>query len=213
MGNIKSFFFNKTEPIRALFLGLDAAGKTSILYNLKLGKVVTTIPTIGFNVETLKNKDLNIIAWDVGGREKIRILYRHYLQNSKIVIFVLDSNDRDRLTEAKEELHKICSEDELQNCMLIVLANKQDLKDAMSIDEIKKNIEFDSISLHQKKIFGTVAFKIESLEVVLDWIQENLNKENDKIVQPIEETFNDVKKITNAKSWIEYFKKLSHIKW
>ena len=51
--------------------GLDAAGKTTILYKLKLGKVVTTIPTIGFNVETLNYKNMTFTAWDVSGRGKM----------------------------------------------------------------------------------------------------------------------------------------------
>ena len=61
-------------------LGLDAAGKTTILYKLKLGEIVTTIPTIGFNVETVEYKNISFTVWDVGGQDKIRPLWRHYFQ-------------------------------------------------------------------------------------------------------------------------------------
>ena len=77
-------------------VGLDAAGKTTILYKLKLGEIVTTIPTIGFNVETVEYKNIQFTVWDVGGQDKIRPLWRHYFSNTQGLIFVVDSNDRDR---------------------------------------------------------------------------------------------------------------------
>jgi len=83
-------------------VGLDAAGKTTILYKLKLGEVVTTIPTIGFNVETVEYKNINFTAWDVGSRSKMRPLWRHYYQNTQALIFVVDANDRDRLERSDE---------------------------------------------------------------------------------------------------------------
>merc|ERR1712228_950083 len=93
----------KTE-MRILMVGLDAAGKTTILYKLKLGEVVTTIPTIGFNVETVEYKNLSFTVWDVGGQDKIRPLRRHYYQGTNGLIYVVDSNDRDRSEDAREEL-------------------------------------------------------------------------------------------------------------
>ncbi len=78
-------------------ISLDAAGKTTILYKLKLGEVITTIPTVGFNVETLQVKGIDFTIWDVGGCDKIRPLWRHYFQNTQAIIFVVDSNDTDRL--------------------------------------------------------------------------------------------------------------------
>lgn len=73
--------FSKKE-MRILMVGLDAAGKTTILYKLKLGEIVTTIPTIGFNVETVEYKNISFTVWDVGGQDKIRPLWRHYFQNT-----------------------------------------------------------------------------------------------------------------------------------
>lgn len=90
-------------------VGLDAAGKTTILYKLKLGEVVTTIPTIGFNVESVEYKNICFTVWDVGGQDKIRPLWRHYFQNTQGLIFVVDSNDRDRITEAEKELQNMVS--------------------------------------------------------------------------------------------------------
>jgi ADP-ribosylation factor protein 1 len=93
--------FPKSE-YRALMISLDAAGKTTILYKLKLGEVVTTIPTVGFNVETLELNGLSFTVWDVGGCDKIKPLWRHYFKNCDIIIFVVDSCDRDRIDNARQ---------------------------------------------------------------------------------------------------------------
>lgn len=90
-------------------MGLDAAGKTTILYKLKLGEIVTTIPTIGFNVETVEYKNISFTVWDVGGQDKIRPLWRHYYQNTQGLIFVVDSSDTKRIAEAENELANMVS--------------------------------------------------------------------------------------------------------
>merc|ERR1719392_230198 len=87
----------KTEA-KMVMVGLDAAGKTTILYNLKLGEVVTTCPTIGFNVETVKYKNISFTVWDIGGQDKIRNLWRVYLKGAVGLIFVIDSSDKQRLS-------------------------------------------------------------------------------------------------------------------
>merc|ERR1712125_108798 len=127
--------FGKKE-MRILMVGLDAAGKTTILYKLKLGEVVTTIPTIGFNVETVEYKNITWAVWDVGGQDKIRPLWRHYYQNTQGLIFVVDSNDADRIDAARDELHRMLNEDDLRDAFLLVFANKQDLPNAMSAAEM-----------------------------------------------------------------------------
>lgn len=63
----------------------------------------------------------------MGGQDKIRPLWRHYFQNTQGIIFVVDSNDRDRVVEAREELQRMLNEDELRDALLLVFANKQDL--------------------------------------------------------------------------------------
>merc|ERR1712072_665939 len=108
------------QEMRILMVGLDAAGKTTILYKLKLGEVVTTIPTIGFNVETVEYKNINFTVWDIGGQDKIRKLWRYYYQNTNGLIYVVDSNDRDRIEDAREELKKMLAEEELSNAAVLV---------------------------------------------------------------------------------------------
>ena len=100
-GSFSSFWARMfgSKEMRILMVGLDAAGKTTILYKLKLGEVVTTIPTIGFNVETVAYKNINFTVWDVGGQTKIRALWQHYFQDTQGLIYVVDSNDPSRNEE------------------------------------------------------------------------------------------------------------------
>ena len=126
-------------------VGLDAAGKTTILHKLKLGEIVTTIPTIGFNVETVEYKNICFKVWDVGGQDKIRPLWRHYFQNTQGLIFVVDSNDRERIQEGTEELQKMLQEDELRDAVLLLFANKQDLPNAMAISEMTDKLGLQSL--------------------------------------------------------------------
>jgi len=170
-----SRLFGKKD-MRILMVGLDAAGKTTILYKLKLGEIVTTIPTIGFNVETVKYKNINFTVWDVGGQDKIRPLWRHYFQNTQGLIFVVDSNDRERITEAHDELHKMLAEDELRDAVLLVFANKQDLPQAMSVAEITDKLGLHNIRTRKWYMQATCATSGDGLYEGLDWLANNLAK-------------------------------------
>merc|ERR1712217_437097 len=139
MSKVWGRIVSKTE-MRILMVGLDAAGKTTILYKLHLGEVVTTIPTIGFNVETVEYKNINFTVWDVGGQDRIRRLWRHYYQNTQGLIFVVDSNDRERVEVAREELMKMLNEDEMRDAVVLCFANKQDLPNSMTAAEVTEKL-------------------------------------------------------------------------
>lgn len=156
-------------------VGLDAAGKTTILYKLKLGEIVTTIPTIGFNVESVEYKNITFTVWDVGGQDKIRPLWRHYFQNTQGLIFVVDSNDRERLMEAKDELDKMLSEEDLRDAIILVFANKQDLPNAHSCQEITEKLELSKRG-RQWYVQATCATEGTGLYEGLDWLSNQLTK-------------------------------------
>ncbi|CAG5131705.1 unnamed protein product [Candidula unifasciata] len=139
MGNLWARF--RHRDVRIILLGLDSAGKTTILYRLKLDDLVTTIPTIGFNVESIQYKDLHLTAWDIGSRDKIRPLFRHYYKGADAVVFVIDSHDRERLDELNYDVIKpAVGAEELTNAVFLFLANKMDLADTMSIEEISEKL-------------------------------------------------------------------------
>uniref|UniRef100_A0A2I3STR0 ADP ribosylation factor 3 n=1 Tax=Pan troglodytes TaxID=9598 RepID=A0A2I3STR0_PANTR len=172
-GNLLKSLIGKKE-MRILMVGLDAAGKTTILYKLKLGEIVTTIPTIGFNVETVEYKNISFTVWDVGGQDKIRPLWRHYFQNTQGLIFVVDSNDRERVNEAREELMRMLAEDELRDAVLLVFANKQDLPNAMNAAEITDKLGLHSLRHRNWYIQATCATSGDGLYEGLDWLANQL---------------------------------------
>merc|ERR1712003_159996 len=155
---------------RLLMLGLDAAGKTTILYKLKLGEVVTTVPTIGFNVETVEYKNISFNVWDIGGQDKIRKLWRYYYQNTQGLIFVVDSNDGDRIEDAREELAKILNEDEMRGALLLVFANKQDLPHSMTAAEVTEKLGLHNMRNRKWFIQSTCATTGDGLYEGLDWM-------------------------------------------
>uniref|UniRef100_A0A5F9D4W8 ADP-ribosylation factor n=1 Tax=Oryctolagus cuniculus TaxID=9986 RepID=A0A5F9D4W8_RABIT len=159
-----------------LWPDLDAAGKTTILYKLKLGEIVTTIPTIGFNVETVEYKNICFTVWDVGGQDKIRPLWRHYFQNTQGLIFVVDSNDHERIQEGAEELRKILQEDEPQDAVLLLFANKQDLPNAMAISEMTAKLGLQSLRNRTWYVQATCATQGTGLYEGLDWLSNELSK-------------------------------------
>ena len=103
----------------------DVLSRTLVSYTSSTSELIP--PNLGFNVETVEYKNIQFTVWDVGGQDKIRPLWRHYFQNTQGIIFVVDSNDRDRVVEAREELQRMLNEDELRDALLLVFANKQDL--------------------------------------------------------------------------------------
>ena len=139
-------------------LGLDNAGKTTILYKLKLGKTSKTVPTVGFNVETVKHKNVSFAVWDCGGQERIRPLWRHYFTGTNALIYVVDSLDVDRLEESKQELFRIVTDKELTNCLLVVLANKQDVDGAVKPKDLIERFQLNKLTgEHTWSVIPTIA--------------------------------------------------------
>jgi small GTP-binding protein len=167
-------YFGKKE-MRILMLGLDAAGKTTILYKLKLGEVVPSVPTIGFNVETVEYKNIKFTVWDVGGQTKIRLLWRHYFQGTNGLIFVVDSSDKDRIDIAREEIQRMLGEDELRDAKLLVFANKQDMG-VLSVAEVTEKLGLHSIRGRDWYVQGTSALSGDGLYEGLEWIAKAVGK-------------------------------------
>jgi small GTP-binding protein len=175
MGNPFSYIkklFSKKEA-KVLMLGLDAAGKTTILYQLKLGVTVETIPTMGFVYESIQHKNFKLSVWDVAGQDSLRSLWKHYYQNTKAVIFVVDSSDKTRLDLARNELHNIINDEELKDAVLLLLANKMDLN-VLKAEEVANYMEFEKIKNMKKKCLGVTGLTGDGLPQALDWLADNL---------------------------------------
>lgn len=164
--------------MRVVALGLDGAGKTSILFKMKQDEFVSPITTIGFNVETVEHRSLKFTLWDVGGLQKLRPLWRHYYLNTQAVIFVIDSNNIERITEAHEELAKLMAEKRLKDALLLIYANKQDLPSALSVDALTEQLALHKLCCGRTwNIFACDAHSGKGLHEGLDWLARQLMSE------------------------------------
>ncbi|KAL3650622.1 hypothetical protein CASFOL_007025 [Castilleja foliolosa] len=207
-------FFGNSE-MRVVMLGLDAAGKTTILYKLHIGEVLSTVPTIGFNVEKVQYKNVIFTVWDVGGQEKLRPLWRHYFNNTDglavrafesdlmgihvledllnlIKIYVVDSLDRERIGRAKAEFQTIIRDPFMLNAVILVLANKQDMKGAMTPMEVCEGLGLYDLKNRKWHIQGTCALKGDGLYEGLDWLSSTLKEYKAAGFSSVGPSFNQV---------------------
>jgi small GTP-binding protein len=177
MGQTFSKWFGSLfkKKVRGLMLGLDCAGKTTILYSLKLNEIVKTIPTIGFNVENINYKNLDLTIWDIGGQEKLRRLWNHYFLNTDLLIYVIDSNDRGRLETSSEELHYILNNDLLSELKaVLIFCNKVDLPNSINPQRL-----IDILKLNQIKkpwyVQPCCAIKNDGIHEGFNWLSKTIN--------------------------------------
>lgn len=163
-------------PMHLLVLGLDNAGKTAVLYCLKLNQPVeNTMPTVGFNVEELKVGHHFIRAFDLGGQTAIRDLWHHYYEGTSAIMFVIDSADIDRLDEARKELHALAAQPALAGRPFVILANKQDLPQALSVADIRAALQLETHSFGRAiHIVGCSAQFNERVHLAVEWLAEHL---------------------------------------
>ena len=169
-------------------IGLDAAGKSSILYQMKLGEVIATIPTIGFNVETLQYKNITMTAWDIGGQSRVRGLWHHYYQNIHGVIFVIDSADTKRLDGDPEEsvlgeLQKAMQNDLLRGVPFLLLANKQDLVGALSVQQIAERLQLKQVRNRPWHIQASSVLQKQGVWEGMDWLVEQMKEQRPLLQQ------------------------------
>jgi len=177
VSRILSGLWSKKE-IRILILGLDNAGKTTLLWRLKIGEVVTTTPTIGFNIESVTYKNLNFTVWDLGGQTSIRPYWRCYYADTAAVIFVIDSTDIDRIGTASEELAAMLHEDELRDAALLVFANKQDQPGAKGAGEISEALKLGELKDRNWSIVACSAVDGRGINDGMDWLVQTVQSES-----------------------------------
>eukprot|EP00919_Chromeraceae_sp_WS-2016_P000639 GHVR01001614.1.p1 GENE.GHVR01001614.1~~GHVR01001614.1.p1 ORF type:complete len:181 (+),score=31.79 GHVR01001614.1:66-608(+) len=173
MGSFFSSVFERLfgqKEVRILIIGLDNAGKTTILYRMQVDEVVQAVPTIGFNVETVQFKNIKFQVWDLGGQTSIRPYWRCYYPNTDAVVYVVDSADKARVEDSKTELHLMLDEEELKNSTLLIFANKQDLPGAMTAAEVSDHLSLTEIRNRQWAIFNSSAIKGTGIQEGLEWL-------------------------------------------
>eukprot|EP00908_Phaeocystis_cordata_P020165 Transcript_31833.p1 GENE.Transcript_31833~~Transcript_31833.p1 ORF type:complete len:214 (-),score=97.05 Transcript_31833:48-689(-) len=179
---LRAKFMGKQET-RVLVVGLDGAGKSTIVQRLKYGQTMDdseVIPTIGFNIECVEYKKMIFSLWDLGGAKETRSFWRFYYEGSQAIIFVFDStSDAQRVEEAREDLHRLLTEHELWDAPLLIMANKQDASGAMASREITEKLQLYSLANRNWYIVDTKAqhpdVKEANLHAGLDWLYETLS--------------------------------------
>ncbi|XP_055857418.1 ADP-ribosylation factor 4-like [Episyrphus balteatus] len=174
--SIFQYLFPKQQK-RIIMFGLAGAGKTTILYKFKLNQLVHTIPTIGFNVETLDVKNFRLTIWDFVGSDSLRRKFTHYLQNSDAVVFVVDSTDYDGIQNAEMALTDLLWSGELKNAPILLLANKQDLPYALCPEKVAEMVKIDERK-HNYHVQGTSAYSGIGLYEGLEHLHNMLSKKN-----------------------------------
>ncbi|KZV64410.1 putative ADP ribosylation factor 1 [Peniophora sp. CONT] len=165
------------EEVKVLMLGLDATGKSTIVYWLVGHKGFIPIPTIGFNLETIRYQSLDFIVQDFGGGEKLRPIWHCYYHSARAVIFVTDCGDRERIDEARTELHKhIMSYDNLRELPVLVYANKQDLEKAMTVEEVTEKLGMHELKESTWHVQSSCGKTGAGLYEGLHWLAQNFNK-------------------------------------
>jgi len=153
-------------------LGLDNAGKTTILKTLLSEDPESVSPTRGFNVKQLKTGNFEFNIWDVGGQKALRAFWATYYDKINAIVWVIDSSDTTRLEETGFELAELLHEEKLAGVPLLILANKQDLATAKNADEITVDLELHTIRNRNWQIQGCSAITQEGLEAGLKWLRE-----------------------------------------
>jgi ADP-ribosylation factor-like protein 3 len=133
------------NELRFLILGLDNAGKTTALKKLADEETSQINPTQGFNIKTLQHEGFKINVWDIGGQKAIRTYWENYFDNTSCLIYVVDSSDRKRMEESGVEFHHLLGEEKLKNSTILVFANKQDLENALTAEEVAAALDLHSI--------------------------------------------------------------------
>ncbi|XP_055087785.1 ADP-ribosylation factor-like protein 3 [Periophthalmus magnuspinnatus] len=162
------------QEVRLLLLGLDNAGKTTLLKQLAAEDVSHITPTQGFNIKSVQSSGFKLNVWDIGGQRKIRPYWRNYFENTDVLIYVIDSSDGKRLEEARLQLFELLDDDQLAAVPLLIFANKQDLMTAPSAAELAESLRLQSIRDRMWQIQACSALTSEGLQDGMSWVCKNI---------------------------------------
>merc|ERR1711879_713705 len=166
------------QEARILMLGLDNAGKTTILKKMSEEDISHIMPTQGFNIKTLVHEGFKLNVWDIGGQKTIRPYWSNYFESSDALVYVIDSSDRRRLAESGTELRELLAEDKLGGIPLLVYANKQDLIQATPADEIQETLALENIKDRTWTIQACSAKEGTGLQDGMQWLIETCNSKD-----------------------------------
>ena len=165
---------SSSKEIKVLLLGISAAGKTQLLYKLKKIDSNSTIATIGFTIDTIVYKDIHLLMVDLSGVDKIRSLWHEYYDNTRAVIYVVDSSDTYNLELAKDVLFETIQDKRLKDSIFLIYANKQDRSNALKPQEIIDRFKLNEISDQILHVQGSSFTTGEGIYEGMDWLVDQI---------------------------------------
>ncbi|KAK9973973.1 hypothetical protein ABG768_022086 [Culter alburnus] len=162
------------QEVRILLLGLDNAGKTTLLKQLASEDISHITPTQGFNIKSVQSQGFKLNVWDIGGQRKIRPYWRNYFENTDLLIYVIDSSDRKRFDETAQELAELLDEEKLSMVPLLIFANKQDMMTAATAAEIAEGLNLHTIRDRIWQIQPCSALTAEGVQDGMVWLCRNI---------------------------------------
>lgn len=163
------------EP-RILILGLDNAGKTSILRKLSDEDPTTTQATQGFNIKSIDCEGFKLNMWDIGGQKAIRAYWPNYFDEVDCLVYVVDAADKRRMEETAGELESLLQEEKLREAPILIFSNKCDLATAMDPADVTTALDLQSLRDRTWHIQKCSAKTGEGLNDGLEWAIKNLKK-------------------------------------
>ena len=154
---------------RILVLGLDNAGKTTILKALSEEDITHIMPTQGFNIKSLIQEGFKLNVWDIGGQSTIRPYWRNYFDHTDALVYVVDSADKKRFEEARNELTTLINDEKLANVPCLVFANKTDLLQAAPVEQIVEEMLLADITNRNWTIQACSAKTGDGLQEGMEW--------------------------------------------
>ncbi|XP_048176083.1 ADP-ribosylation factor-like protein 3 isoform X1 [Corvus hawaiiensis] len=162
------------QELRIVLLGLDNAGKTTLLKRLASEEVSTITPTQGFNIKSVHSHGLKLNVWDIGGQRSIRPYWKKYLGSTDLLIYVIDSADQKRFEETGQELAELTEDESLTGVPLLVFANKQDLVTAAPAAEIAEGLSLHTYRDREWQIQACSALSGEGVQDGMNWISSQI---------------------------------------
>ncbi|KAF2683760.1 ADP-ribosylation factor [Lentithecium fluviatile CBS 122367] len=163
----------KDKEMRVLMLGLDNAGKTTIVKQIMNEDVNSVSPTLGFIIKTIEYDGYKLNIWDVGGQKTLRTYWKNYFEKTDTLIWVVDATDRERIDDCRQELEGLLQEERLMGASLLVFKNKSDVSGSMTEDEVREGLRLDSIKTHKWTIMACSAMTGMNLQEGLQWVVQD----------------------------------------
>ncbi|KAE8736438.1 Chromosome transmission fidelity 8-like protein isoform 1 [Hibiscus syriacus] len=176
------YIFSKTE-FHVLILGIDKAGKTTLLEKLKSlysnleglppDRIV---PTVGLNIGRVKVLNTKLVFWDLGGQPGLRSIWEKYYEEAHAVVFVIDAACPSRFEDSKSALEKVLRHEDLQGAPLLILANKQDLSEAVTAEELSRYLDLKKLDERVYMFENVSAFDGSGIKEGAEWLVEVMER-------------------------------------